>query len=526
MGCSDSRWSIPTATSLLDQHNFDLDEYAPLVKARGLGFTERVANHSYTIYPFGASILAAPAVAVLRPLAAIVSTHLPSLWTSLVEAQRARGCPPAQGEPVIALNSWTEQIIASAIVGLSALLLYAIASEELSLINAAVIALIFAFGTSAWSTASRSLWQHGPSMLMLAAALYFQLRGRSLIVVGMALAFSYVVRPTNSIPLAITSLWVAWNQPRRAGLYLTGVALVLMPFFWINREIYGAWLSPYYHPAYHRGNPFFVEALVGGLFSPGRGLFVYSPVLAFAAAGIVLKIRQHRFTSLDASLIACVFLYWIATAWVNPIWWGGDSYGPRLTGDVVPYLIYWTIPVVAWLRSSAGSFRPVVVATFAAAAIVSALMHAQGVFNRNALTWNWEPATLDKDVSRLWDWRHPPFLAGFVTPPAAERLPDLRTIPCEAPAPPPTNFLIRSHHGSTVSLVWNPSTEPVGFYIVEAGSASGLSDLSPRETPATSLTITRIPPGTYYARVRATNACGVSAPSNEITVVIEASWFS
>lgn len=37
---------------------------------------------------------------------------------------------------------------------------------------------IFAFCTSAWSTGSRALWQHGPSMLMLSAALYLILSAR------------------------------------------------------------------------------------------------------------------------------------------------------------------------------------------------------------------------------------------------------------------------------------------------------------------------------------------------------------
>jgi hypothetical protein len=521
MGCSDSRWSIPTATSLLDEGNFDLDEYAPLLEARGFYFTERVANHYYTMYPFGASILAAPAVVVLRPIAAVVSRRWPALWMSLGDAQSARGCPPAQAEPVIALHSWTEQIIASAIVGLTALLLYAIAREELSVVDAAFVALIFAFGTAAWSTASRSLWQHGPSMLMLATALYFQQRGTAPFAVGSALAFSYVMRPTNSIPLALGSLWVAWNQPRRLGVYVAGVALVLIPFCALNRHIYGAWLSPYYHPAYFHGNPFFFDALFGGLFSPGRGLFVYSPVLAFAVAGIVLKIRSHRFTSLDLSLVACVLFHWIATAWVNSAWWGGDSYGPRFSTDILPYLIYWLIPVVAWLRTSAGPSRFIVGAGLASMAIVSVLMHAQGVLNPNAMSWNREPVTLDKDPARLWDWRHPPFLAGFVAPPAIEQLPDLRTIPCVAPPGPPASLVIVSNRRNTVALSWTRSTGPTGFYIVESASAPGLSDLPSRETRRTALTVSRIPPGTYYARVRAANGCGLSTPSNEIKVVID-----
>lgn len=521
MGCSDSRWSIPTATSLLDEHNFDLDEYAPLLKERGFYFAEHVGDHYYTVSPFGASILAAPLVFVLRPVARAASLRWPSLWNALRSAQRERGCPPARGEPVIELHSWTEQIAASAIVGLTALLLYAIARMELSVPHAIAIALIFAFGTSAWSTASRSLWQHGPSMLMLAAALYAQRRGSWLLLAGCALAFSYVARPTNALPLALGSVWVAWNRPRRLGEYVIGVALVLVPFFILNQRVYGAWLSPYYHPGYFHGNPFFWEALAGGLISPGRGLFVYSPVLLLALAGVVLKIRQRRFTSLDLSLVACVVLHAIFTAWVNPTWWGGDSYGPRFFTDMLPYLMYFLIPFVGWMGDAAGTGRLVGGAVFVTTVAASVLMHAQGVFNPKAMTWNYEPDRLEKDLGRLWDWRYPPFLAGLVAAPIVEPPPDFSRIPCDAPPGAPSALAIISNRRNTVAASWKASPGAVGIYIVESGNAPGSSDLPARETPSTVLTVTRIPPGTYYARVRARNACGISPPSNEITLVVE-----
>src|SRR5947209_4787125 len=51
MGCSDSRWSIPTAVSLVDEGNFDLDEFGPILQARGPAFLEQVGDHRYTVYP-------------------------------------------------------------------------------------------------------------------------------------------------------------------------------------------------------------------------------------------------------------------------------------------------------------------------------------------------------------------------------------------------------------------------------------------------------------------------------------------
>jgi len=74
---------------------------------------------------------------------------------------------------------------------------------------------------------------------------------------------------------------------------------------------------------------------------------------------------------------------------------------------------------------------------------------------------------------------------------------------------------------TSLVLAWD---EPDGVrplsYIVEAGTAPGLSDVAVFETGSsqTSVYVAPVPPGTYYARVRARNASGVSDPSNEIMI--------
>jgi hypothetical protein len=83
----------------------------------------------------------------------------------------------------------------------------------------------------------------------------------------------------------------------------------------------------------------------------------------------------------------------------------------------------------------------------------------------------------------------------------------------------PTN-LTSTVAGSSVTLNWTaPAGGPVTAYQVEAGSAPGLANLAQLLTSATSLNASA-PPGTYYVRVRARNAGGVGAPSNEVTVVV------
>jgi hypothetical protein len=87
-------------------------------------------------------------------------------------------------------------------------------------------------------------------------------------------------------------------------------------------------------------------------------------------------------------------------------------------------------------------------------------------------------------------------------------------------APGPPTSLSASGAGSDVNLLWfAPPTgpRPTG-YLLEAGSAPGLTDVASLQIgPVTSFSTTA-PPGVYYVRVRSVNARGAGQPSNEIIV--------
>jgi len=84
--------------------------------------------------------------------------------------------------------------------------------------------------------------------------------------------------------------------------------------------------------------------------------------------------------------------------------------------------------------------------------------------------------------------------------------------------------LFAAVNGSTVVLSWfqGPSPDPATSYVIQAGSSTGRSDLAVFDTgsTATTQTVTSVPAGTYFVRVRSRNSSGTSAPSNEIVVTV------
>jgi hypothetical protein len=91
------------------------------------------------------------------------------------------------------------------------------------------------------------------------------------------------------------------------------------------------------------------------------------------------------------------------------------------------------------------------------------------------------------------------------------------------PPGPPTNLVV-SVVNNTVNLSWTaPATGgTVTSYLLEAGDAPSASNLATFDTgnTATGFTAFAVPPGTYFVRVRARNAAGTSAASNEVVILV------
>ena len=466
----DSRWSIPTSISILREGNTNLDEYRPYIDTFDYR-VERIDEHVYTVYPVGVSVLALPVVA----LAEVIPD---SLWNLHLDAVEFGAPRPA------------EKFAASSIIALAAVFMFLMARLYLEPYPALLIAFIFAYCTSAWSIGSTALWQHGSSMLLLAMALYFLLRAkdnpRYIYPVGFVLAFSFVIRPTNSISIVLMSAYVLLMYPRRLPGFLLGAALVAMPFVLYNEHIYGSWISPYYTPGKVGTDANLDEALIGNLISPSRGLFIFSPVMIFAPVGIWLKIRRREFEKLDTVITMVIFLHWIMISSFNH-WWGGHAFGPRYFSDVMPYFVYLLIPVLRYVR------KPGVMWVFALTISFSFFVHYHGANSVEALLWDSRPIAVDWARERLWDWDDPSFLRGvFREPPPFYLLenPDLvmefnRTFPGSGWSEAEYNsngrsFMWTTSNRSTIEFTFIDNHVPaqLQFYLSQSMSKAVLDSLT------------------------------------------------
>ena len=94
-------------------------------------------------------------------------------------------------------------------------------------------------------------------------------------------------------------------------------------------------------------------------------------------------------------------------------WWGGWAYGPRFLTDMIPYFMYFMVPLFMKLPDFSTGRK-----TNAACMIICLISFSFFVNYRGATvheTWLWNDRmhTNDLENARLWDWGDLQFLAGI-----------------------------------------------------------------------------------------------------------------
>lgn len=210
----------------------------------------------------------------------------------------------------------------------------------------------------------------------------------------------------------VFSLYVLMFFPKWFARYVSWSLVIVVPWIVYNLVVYDLPLPPYYLPASHDSRAM-GEALLGNLFSPARGLLIYSPVVLLALPGFMRSLRERSERWLHVAFAASIVLHWLAVARFGQPWWGGASYGPRFMTDVLPFLVYF-VAFACQAATVAERRRAGIAGGVALLAGVSVVMHAQGALNVEPYRWYGDPVNIDCDPTRLWSWRDPPFARGLI----------------------------------------------------------------------------------------------------------------
>ncbi len=422
---TDSTYAMVVSQGLIDNQSFQLDRFNFTVQPPHL-YEYYVANgdeyqieqrngHLYYFFPSGGAVLSVPFVGLMNVFGN--SAVFPD------------GTYNRDGEVLI------QGLLSALLMGLLTGVLFLTARLLLPFSWSLLAALGTAFGSQIWSTTSRGLWSDTWGVLLLGFALLFVLGAEAKkirihpVVLASLLAWAYFCRPTYSIAVIGLGLYMFIAHRRKFVLFaLTGFAwaVAFVVYAWVH---FGKPLPSYY--LIQLRFTVFWQSLTGNLFSPGRGLFVYVPVLLFVAYllarfWVYVPYKRLAFVALFA-IVAHLF---VVGAFVH--WWGGDCYGPRLTASLTPwFFLLAVLAIKAMLDWCEGNTSRLTVANWKIPLAVGSVLLAFSVFAngsgaiaRDTVRWNeWVSAAAPNEGSRIWDWRYPQFLAGFRPPPPAKEFP-------------------------------------------------------------------------------------------------------
>jgi hypothetical protein len=306
---------------------------------------------------------------------------------------------------------WFVQKLAASILAAGAAAATFLASRRLASRGAALLlAAAVGLGTSLWSMTSQALWQSAPNAFFLAAGSLFLLgapeRRRDALLAGLFLAAASACRPTSAL-LAAAGAVALVARPRALLAFALGALPVVLAraahdlhFFGTPLEL-GQLVAAGAVARLKTGSPDpwqtpLAEGLAGVLFSPSRGLLVFSPLLALGLAGAVAAVRRGRPAPLKALAAGVVAVTLVEARWFD--WWGGWSYGPRRLSDLAPLLAVLAAPLMAW--ALAARWRRVAVAGLLCWSIA---LQVLGAFAYDVEGWNGQPdVDRPENRARLW----------------------------------------------------------------------------------------------------------------------------
>ena len=388
----DSRGTLLTAQSIIEFHTIKLDNYKNLDKNFDYQIYKK-NGHYYYYFPLGSSI-----------------SSIPFVWIA------------TQLLPLDMNNKYEDAVIQKGITAFISILifffLFKIAKFYFDDKFSVAIAFCFWLSTSLSSTLAKGLWPQDFATLYAVISIYltlFILKNRSYkpilwVILGITLFMAYLSRPTMSLLVISIILFLFFNHKKDITIKVSILIAILLTFFILfSLNEYNQILPDYYMPKRLNSNTFWT-AIYGNLFSPSRGLFVFSPFLLI----FLLNIKTfYNIVRRDKTLL--IFVSWIILHLIViskfPHWWGGFSYGSRLMVDVlIPIYLLFLILINEILKNRDSLQYKLNLVFLSITIPLSIYINTyQGLYNRYTLKWNAEP-NIDRNPQYLLDWRYPQFL--------------------------------------------------------------------------------------------------------------------
>jgi hypothetical protein len=401
---SDPKFTLLVAQSIVENGTVHLDAYQD-DELLGSPFQRHVGNvirqlngHYYNYFPVGPSIMTVPIVAVTT-----------GMGFDMRLAQH---------------NFPLQRVLSSAISVIMLWIIYGIARCFLGVNESIAVAGISVLGSGLISTLGSALWSINFSALFIGLSLLLLVRyetGRSStaypVLLGLLLFLGYFSRASTAAFILVVLIYLLIKD-RKIFLITGTTAFIFLLLFagWSHLE-YGTWLPAYYSVTRFQSEktPIWL-AIYGHLFSPSRGIFVFSPFFLLIIPGILLFGRR----------ISRQPLVWVAVGWFGlhiiissaaVDWWGGYSFGPRLLTETVLALVL--LMVILWReakRRLSPQWYKTIVASFLVLGAAGIFIHSyQGLYNINTAGWNEKfvplPTPPIVGLDNLFDWRYPQFLA-------------------------------------------------------------------------------------------------------------------
>jgi hypothetical protein len=386
IGSYDTQPTKFAARELLLRGTLDLDAVIPKTPqyATRWGFMLAADGHYRSVY---------------SPLPAIMTAVLIwPLWKAGIIDVRAQLAPGLMAV-----------IGASVLVALAVVLSFFTARRWLPRGRALLLAIGLGLGTGFWSTASQTLWQTETAVFGLALAVYAfcsaePIGVKGALAIGIGLGLAGATRPQLG-PLVGILLIGTWSRARpipaaaATALVATFVAvLCAVNVRWFGHPLGALPLLQEVNSQIHATGASFglqLEGFAGLLLSPNRGLFVYSPIVIVALAGLRASFANGLRSPLLSCALGLVVEYVLYATYA--VWWGGHTYGPRYLVDVLPI----AVPLAAVAMAPPRFGRTA--RTLSAAALVwSMIVAATGAFCYPNERWNVDPVDVDRHHQRLW----------------------------------------------------------------------------------------------------------------------------